>query len=449
MRLFDFLFKRSVQKPEKKQLEGRGFGWERYPREVEQFIEGLRDEADYEGKRHMVETFILGGAAAIQNVVPALKHPNPEVRDTAQSALVQAGEIAVEPLVQALKDRHVYVRTRAAKALGSICVRDPASSCWERLRAALRDEDVRVRCGAASSLGEIAGDRRALEALVEALKDGDRDVRWRAAVALDENFKWNPRTDSEKACYLVAIGTMTGKIRKPAVGPLMRCIPNEGSENVRRRVASALGSLGDERAIERLFSLWRYDLWAVVSSAAERAILKMGEPAIEPLLDLARETYEYLDNSIRNSVFAGVVQNSGFAAIAEIGEPAVARLVGILKSGDEEAGFRGQIALVLGMIGDKRALDALLEAMRHDNADIRWGAVRALGQMQDQRAVAPLIEALKDKDMHIRYTAAWLLGNLGDTSVIQALTEAMKDEERDVRAEAARALKKLKLEREK
>lgn len=449
MGLFDFLFKRSVQKPEKEQLEGRGFGWERYPREVEHFIDGLRAEASYERKRDMVEAFILGGAAAILNVVAALKHPSPEVRDTAQESLAQAGDVAVEQLIQALKDKHVYVRTRAAKALGSICVRHPASSCWERLRRALKDEDVRVRRGAASALGEVAGDRRALEALVEALRDEDRDVRWRAAVALDENFKWNPRTDSEKACYLAAIETMTGKTRKPAVGLLMRCIPNEGSENVRRRVASALGSLGDERAIERLFSLWRYDLWAVVSTAAERAIVKIGEPAIEPLLDLAREEYQYLDSSLRNSVFAGVAQNSGFAAIAEIGEAAVPRLIEVLRDEDEDTGFRGQIALVLGMIGDKRALDALLEAMRQDNADIRWGAARAVARMGDKRSVAPLIEALKDKDMHIRYTAAMLLGDLANGRAIQPLIEAMKDEERDVRAEAARALKKLKIEQQK
>ena len=99
------------------------------------------------------------------------------------------------------------------------------------LTKALKDQDEHVRWKAAGALGNI-GDARAVEPLIETLKDSVHDVRHVAAEALV-------------------------KIGKPAAEPLSKTLKYEdrvrGSE-VRRITAMVLGKIGDARAVEWLTS---------------------------------------------------------------------------------------------------------------------------------------------------------------------------------------------------
>ena len=74
------------------------------------------------------------------------------------NTLVKIGELAVEPLIQALKN-----------------------------------EDCRIRIRAATVLGKI-GDTKAIQPLVQVLKDGDERVQASAAEALKKIEEQNPRT---------------------------------------------------------------------------------------------------------------------------------------------------------------------------------------------------------------------------------------------------------------
>ncbi|MHA1210216.1 MAG: HEAT repeat domain-containing protein [Candidatus Freyarchaeota archaeon] len=50
-----------------------------------------------------------------------------------------------------------------------------------------------------------------------------------------------------------------------------------------------------------------------------------------------------------------------------------------------------------------RALvERLIRALRDENRYVRWGAAGALGELGDARAVQPLVEALKDEDWNVR-----------------------------------------------
>jgi hypothetical protein len=53
-------------------------------------------------------------------------------------------------------------------------------------------------------------------------------------------------------------------------------------------------------------------------------------------------------------------------------------------------------AEALGQIGDGRAAGALLEALRHPNSNVRWGAVRALSVVGDARALLDLRRVARD-----------------------------------------------------
>lgn len=117
------------------------------------------------------------------------------------------------------------VRQRAATALGEL--RDPLAV--EPLIQRLKDEFERVRAEAARALGEI-GDVRSTDALVSAMWDHDPYVR------------------IEIGRSLVKLGDERG------FEPLLVLLTRQG-EHGRSVAARALGELGDERAIGPLVSV--------------------------------------------------------------------------------------------------------------------------------------------------------------------------------------------------
>ena len=75
--------------------------------------------------------------------------------------------------------------------------------------------------------------------------------------------------------------------------------------------------------------------------------------------------------------------------LVAIGDPAVVALNEALNPRRPWlTSFRA--AEALGQIGDGRATSALIEALRHPNSNVRWGAVRALAAIGDARAMFDL-----------------------------------------------------------
>ena len=118
-------------------------------------------------------------------LLETFKQPSPG--EEATIALASFGEMAVEPLVAALKDSNPIVRRNAAWAIGEIRDGDKInrSIALEPLVSALSDEDSWVRQAAAFALGEIK-DSRTATALINALSDENAGVREMAANALGE-----------------------------------------------------------------------------------------------------------------------------------------------------------------------------------------------------------------------------------------------------------------------
>ncbi|MBA7684037.1 hypothetical protein ES703_92426 [subsurface metagenome] len=102
-------------------------------------------------------------------------------------------------------------------------------------------------------------------------------------------------------------------------------------------------------------------------------------------------------------------------------------------------------AIALGIIGDSRAVEPLIEYLEHSEDDhLRCDIVTALGRIGDKKATPALIEALlNDSYRHTRCEAARALGEIGDKRAIPALEKALKDEYYHTRWRAAKALKKL------
>jgi len=89
-------------------------------------------------------------------------------------------------------------------------------------------------------------------------------------------------------------------------------------------------------------------------------------------------------------------------------------------------------------------IKGLIKALGYiKDEDVRTAAAGALGQIGDPRAVEPLIAALKDEGESVRSSAARALGKIGDPRAVESLIAALKDKKWHVRKPAAGALDRL------
>jgi HEAT repeat protein/beta-lactamase regulating signal transducer with metallopeptidase domain len=184
--------------------------------------------------------------------------------------------------------------------------------------------------------------------------------------------------------------------RDTAVPALLSVVHDENVA-VRLAAVEALGHLEDPRAIDALVQALRTDTDARVREAAASAL---GE------IDSAR---------------------------------AVPGLIAALGS-ERVAAVRAKIAWALGEIDDARAVDALGEAVRDSEVEVRRQAVWALGEIESPAAVPALIRVLRDSDVETRKQAARALGEIESADAIDALSAASKDSDAEVRKQAVSAL---------
>jgi len=99
----------------------------------------------------------------------------------------------------------------------------------------------------------------------------------------------------------------------------------------------------------------------------------------------------------------------------------------------------------LGDIGDKRAVEPLIRALKINDWRVRCNAIGSLVKIGDRRAVTPLIEQLEeDYWPAVTENAAWALGEMGDKRAIEPLARAMQHRLPQVREAASAALNKLR-----
>jgi HEAT repeat protein len=112
---------------------------------------------------------------------------------------------------------------------------------------------------------------------------------------------------------------------------------------------------------------------------------------------------------------------------------------------------RRTAVMKLGMTGGDEAVTALIMAVKNDHEDliVRGRAALMLGKLGDARAVVPLIQALDAPGLQTPLHAAEALGKLGDPRAIGPLVDMMGRANNDkLNAAAATALKRLGYEEE-
>jgi hypothetical protein len=101
------------------------------------------------------------------------------------------------------------------------------------------------------------------------------------------------------------------------------------------------------------------------------------------------------------------------------------------------------IVALAGLFARARAdkIDDLTRALMQDPSyKVRVQAALVLGKLNDRRAVPALIQALKDENESVRGVAATSLGRIGDRSAANALLQATNDPSEFVRSQSKKAL---------
>lgn len=108
---------------------------------------------------------------------------------------------------------------------------------------------------------------------------------------------------------------------------------------------------------------------------------------------------------------------------------------------------RRTAVMKLGMVGGDTAINALILAVQNRNEDliVRGRAALMLGKLGDTRAVLPLIKALDAPGLQTPLYAAQALGKLGDTRAIEPLLMLASSTAADekLRSAALEALERL------
>lgn len=137
-------------------------------------------------------------------------------------------------------------------------------------------------------------------------------------------------------------------------------------------------------------------------------------------------------------------------ALARLGESAVLRLIKALQ--DEDGYVREAAASALGKIGDKRAVEPLIAAMRYqdertyedsEDEEARVSAARALGEIGEAKAFEPLLQEVSHEDCAMVWAAMEALGKLRNPRAVPQLTQALHVMDVDGKKTAAEALVKI------
>ncbi|TAJ43675.1 HEAT repeat domain-containing protein [Methanofollis fontis] len=131
-------------------------------------LEALRDP-DMGVRSAAAQALARIGTQALTVLIPTLRDPDWRIRYRAAEALGEIGDPrAVSPLIRSLSDEKDHVRYMSAKALGQIG--DPAAI--DALSRTLHDQNPPARKAAALALGRIGGAEAALEAALESEPSG-------------------------------------------------------------------------------------------------------------------------------------------------------------------------------------------------------------------------------------------------------------------------------------
>ena len=295
-----------------------------------------------------------------------------KARNAASAMMVLPRRYTVLPLLKLLKNKHSQVKQNAVWTLG-FCG-DESTAAY--LHSLLNDKNVEVRRETVLALKRL-GATQSVPILIETLRtEKDSWVKYDIARALG----------------------MPGN--QSAVYALINALMKEKNWYVKSACIEALGRIGSDKAMSILFNI-------LITDAGEDAAWARTKAAW---------------------------------ALAAIGEKSIPLLTNALRDNEESTRRRAGWALI--KIGNP-SVKLLISSLREINKFTRERVAQTLGWIGDERAVNSLLWALKDEEPSVVSAAAWALGRIGNPSALSELQSLVNNENIDIRENAIEAVKRI------
>jgi len=228
----------------------------------------------------------------------------------------------------------------------------------------------------------------------------------------------------------IALGRM-GETK--AIEPLLALLKDREDE-VRIAACLALGFFKDPSTFDDITNILLDDPKIEVRQAAAKALGNTQHPKALPyLMEALRDPFWWYEREAQ----AGDL----LTAIEKMGAIAVEPLIAALK--DHEGAVRKYAALVLGRIGDARAVEPLGMALYDLHHEVGKASAEALATFGGT-SFEILVEALDHPEMWIRIHSVDVLPKVKEPRVGLVLLEMLKDPEREVIKHVIQSMGELK-----
>jgi twitching motility protein PilT len=326
-----------------------------------------------------------------------IKDRNPaRQRQGWELAVDMGGELGTRWKVRAAEEAQGEVRLTAVRRL----VREARPERHADLLLKLaRDRDRRVAAASVEALGEVQ-DRRVLELMLDAFAHGDANSRSLAKTYLDKQAQAHPK--QLRLLLLELLG--------------------EGEDATRRMAVDLLMKTGDAQQVLLEILLFARNLVGWLRDRILETLRGMGDEVLRSAVGLL----EHEEEDVRTAALV-LVQ---YFHDPRVVEP-VCRL---LK--DPDWWLRITACDALGELGDERAVPALVEALKDEEA--RWAAIDALARVGSTKALKPLSALLRDKRPEVRLEVVQAMSRFTDERILPMLEHLeAKDPSSGVRTRAA------------
>jgi HEAT repeat protein len=369
----------------------------------------------------------IGGARAVPaliETVAATRTEDADVREVSLRALARITDTrAVEPLIRGLETAEGWLAPRIA----DILARHGDAAADPLIALINRGKNPSARAWAANALGEI----RALHAfptLVHLLGDPEAEVRAKAATALGR------------------LGD------RRAIEYLLEHLLTDPSPFVRARIATSLGLFGGTQVVDSLVRSLGDSAWwvrmrsvealAQIGTAAEGSLLVALDDADPEVRARAAVALERL--GVTGTLVRLIESGEGGPEVYQtLDKFAVAGAREFLAELTEHHSSRVRSAAVTAIHrAERRDLsDELIQVAAADaEAALRALALTALNSFGIREALPAAHAGLVDQDQHVRAASVALIGRLGGPRIEDLLREQTTDAEPAVRAAAVGAL---------
>ncbi|MDC3960359.1 HEAT repeat domain-containing protein [Polyangium jinanense] len=414
------------------------------------------------------------GASGVPELVEMLVDPSWTVRRKVVAALAAMGDVAVEPLCVALRDRRDN-EARIAAAVDALSASagnaDPAvlaladadapavladaaqilgrrksMLALPRLAELVSHPDDNVAVSSVEALGRIGG-RRVVESLVRVVTGGNFFRTFPAIDVLGRSG--DPRAVEPLADLLLDMRYMLEAARalgrtgnRAAVAPLVRLLARPGDAIV-RSVALALAELRERHA----------ELYGVVAPIDEALRRSVPVPATVRRFVQGLRGANQAEQVAICAVLAALgseaaipdlrplldgpsaVAAAAAGALLQLGQSSDARVLDALRDGDSPRRL-----LLLPLVTSRAAMAEVVRCLGDEDPEVRAAACDALGRIGDPSAVRVLFPLLADLNGRVVHAASSAIQSLGSTDTEALALEAARSERPAVRRAALRIL---------